>query len=216
MAGGWSMTRHGRATRSATRLLETARALHARGLVAGTAGNVSVRIGREILITPSRLPYERLSPRDVVAVAPDGRRLRGSHAPSRELPLHLEVYRARPDVGAIVHTHSPYATAWSFLDARLEPQTEDMDYYGVGAIRTVPPAPPGSQELAHAAAGTLGTAGAVLLGRHGVLAVGSDLDAARSVAEAVEHQAHVAWLLRGGDAAGRARRHLQTFDHLVG
>ena len=209
------MTRRVRTARSATGLLETARGLRDRGLLVGTAGNLSVRVEDDILITPSRLPYERLSRRDVVVVDRDGRPLRGRHLPSRELPLHLAVYRARPDVRAVVHTHSPHATAWSFLDAALEPRTEDMDYYDVGVVRTAPPATAGSDELARTAVATLAGDGAVLLARHGVVAVGTDLESAACVAEAVEHQAHVAWLLRDGLSAG-GNEGLQTFDHLVG
>jgi L-fuculose-phosphate aldolase len=160
---------------AAARLLRTARSLWERGLMAGTTGNVSMRRGSTVTITPSRMAYRMMARRDLAVVDLDGRPLRASPAPSRELPLHLAVYRARPDVGAVVHTHSPYATAWSFLTGQLEPRTEDMDYYGVGVVRTAAHAAPGSEALAREAAIALGSSRAALLGRHGVLAVATTL-----------------------------------------
>jgi L-fuculose-phosphate aldolase len=186
--------------RAKGQVLGAARALTDRGLVTGTTGNLSLRHAGAIIITPSRMAYESLRPRDLVTVAADGTVLRGRRAPSRELPLHLAVYAARPDAGAVVHTHTPHATAWSFLDRPLRPRTEEMEYYAIGEIRTSARAPAGSTELARHAVAALGGAGAVLLGGHGALALGADLDEALAVAEAVEHQAHVAWLLHAPDS----------------
>ncbi|MCW3041422.1 MAG: class aldolase/adducin family protein, partial [Solirubrobacterales bacterium] len=118
-----------------------------RGLVVGTIGNVSARDGADALrITPTRTDYRGLRARELVRVGvrdgvvrTSGAWRRTAAAPSQELPLHLAVYRARPDVGAIVHTHSPHATAWSFHGGPLAPRTEDMDYYAVGEVRCSPP-----------------------------------------------------------------------------
>ncbi|UGS36555.1 3-oxo-tetronate 4-phosphate decarboxylase [Capillimicrobium parvum] len=181
-------------------IIEAMRGLRARGFVVGTVGNASVRIADGLRITPSRRDYDAMGPEDLVDVDGRGRVLHGGHRPSRELWLHLAVYGARPDVCAIVHTHSPYATAWSFLGEPISPQTEEMSYYGIGRVGVAPAAPAGSPELAAAVAGSLGTAGAVLLHGHGVVAVGADLATAVTAAEAVEHQAHVGWLLRGAPA----------------
>jgi L-fuculose-phosphate aldolase len=101
------------------RVIEAARRLGPEGLVVGAAGNVSLRCGAGILITPTRLAYESMASADLVLVSTAGERLAGALPPSRELPLHLAIYRARPDVGALVHTHSPCATAWSFLGKPL-------------------------------------------------------------------------------------------------
>ncbi|MFA4929135.1 MAG: class II aldolase/adducin family protein [Patulibacter sp.] len=177
-------------------ILNAGRALVARGLVVGTVGNVSARDGDRLRITPTRVAYETMRRRDLVSVGiVDGRPL-GAVVPSRELPLHLAVYRARPDVSAVIHTHSVAATAWSFLDAPLEPELEDLDYYGIGPIRTAEPAPPGSDALARNVSHALGRSNAVLLGEHGVLAVGPTVADALIAAEVVEHQARVAWRLR--------------------
>jgi hypothetical protein len=166
-----------------------AREMHRRGLVAGTAGNVSAREGDRVHITPSGLPYPDMSEADVVTLALDGAVLAGDREPSSERRVHLAVYAARPDVGAIVHTHSGYATAWSSLGEPL-----------ATAVRISRPAPPGSDEIARAAVAALGDRAAALLARHGVLGVGSMLREALAVSDAVERQARVAWLRRGLDA----------------
>ncbi|HEV8099717.1 MAG TPA: class II aldolase/adducin family protein [Gaiellaceae bacterium] len=91
-------------------LAETLRTMAALGLVRGTEGNVSSRAGELVAISPSGLGYDTLRPEDVCLVTPGGGLVEGPE-PSVELPMHLAVYKARPDVGAVVHTHSPNATA---------------------------------------------------------------------------------------------------------
>ncbi|WP_210491452.1 class II aldolase/adducin family protein [Patulibacter sp. SYSU D01012] len=187
------------ARRRARAVVTAARALLDEGHVVGSVGNVSARVGRELRITPTRAAYERMRPRDLVRVDLATGAVRGAGVPSRELPLHLALYRARPDVGAVVHTHSVAATAWSFLGEALAPELEDLGYYDVGAVATAPAAPAGSAELARGAVAALGGGGAVLLGGHGVLTVGRTPEDAVVVARVVERQARVAWLLRGAD-----------------
>ena len=189
------------------RLISAARALERDGLVVGSTGNVSARVPGGARITPSRVPYERMRRRDLVTVADDGRVVRGRREPSIELPLHLAIYRARPDVAAVVHTHSAHATAWSFLGRELQPAIEDGAYFGIGPVRTSPPASAGSEQLAEVAVDALGASLAVLIGGHGVVAVGPSLETACTVARAVEHQARIAWLLLDRQAAhGRHER----------
>ncbi|MEV4421693.1 class II aldolase/adducin family protein [Patulibacter sp. NPDC049589] len=177
--------------------VDVARALEAEGLVVGTVGNVSVRTGPTAHITPTRTGYARMTARDLVMVDVATGGTVGAGTASRELPLHLAVYRARPDVGCVLHTHSVAATAWSFLDEPLVPELEDLAYHGIAPVRTSPPAAAGSDELARAAAGTLGPDTAVLLGHHGVLTVGATPQDALLAARVVERQARVAWLVRG-------------------
>jgi len=190
-----------RATSADRRLLrgavEVARALEPEGLVVGTVGNVSVRTGPTAHVTPTRTAYAGMRDRDLVMIDIVSGTTLGRGTPSRELPLHLAVYRARGDVGAVLHTHSVAATAWSFLDEPLRPELEDLDYHGIAPIRTSRPAPAGSAELARGAAEALGDGSAVLLGHHGVLTVGSTPEDALLVARVVERQARVAWLVRG-------------------
>lgn len=193
----WTLSGRADWARRDRAILAAGRSLIADGLVVGTVGNVSARHGDELRITPTRQPYETMRRRDLVRVdTRSGVPLASDARPSRELPLHLAVYCTRPDVAAVIHTHSPYATAWSFLDRALEPALEDLDYFGVGPVRTAAPAPPGSDALAANVSQALGGSNAVLLGRHGVLTTGTSVDDALVAARVVEHQARIAWLLR--------------------
>jgi L-fuculose-phosphate aldolase len=180
--------------------------LLAESLVVGTVGNVSVRLGDAILITPSRVPYQEMEASDLVLVNLEGEALfEASAPPSTELPLHLAVYRRRPDLRALVHTHSVAATAWSYLSETLVPMTAENVYHGVGEVRTSPGGEPGAAATGECAAAALGDSAAVLLACHGVLAGAGSPAAALDVARVVEHQARVAWILRdrgAGSAPG--------------
>ena len=185
-----------RASGAPAGLVAGGRRLAARGLVCGSVGNLSVREDDRVLVTPTRVPYEAMAEHDIVTVGLDGERIGGRHAPSRELALHLAIYRARPDVAAVVHAHGPHAAAWSFLGAPLAPVIEEAEYYGIGQVRVSAPAPAGSAELGEAAVAALGDSAAVLLARHGAVAVAADLERALVLADVVEHHARVACLLR--------------------
>ena len=126
------------------------------GLVAGTSGNVSAREGDRVHITPSGLPYGEMEEDDVVTLSLDGAVLGGTREPSSERRVHLAVYAARPDAGALVHSHSVHATAWSFLGEPLDTGTEELEHAAGGAVLTAPFAPTGSDEIAAAAVEALG------------------------------------------------------------
>lgn len=177
-------------------LLEAAIELGRSALVVGSLGNVSVRVGSGCCITPSMLPYERMTVDDLVTLDADGIVIDGDRAPSREAPLHREIYAARPDVGAIVHTHSPRAVAWSFLGDPLAPPIEELDYYGIGAVGVSLPARAGTAHVGAAAVEGLGDGAAVLLARHGVVTVADEPGRALTIARVIEHHAEIAWLLR--------------------
>jgi L-fuculose-phosphate aldolase len=166
------------------------------GLVAGTSGNVSARDGDRVLITPSRLPYEAMREDDVVALSLDGAVVDGAREPSSEWRVHMAVYAAREDARALVHSHSVHATAWSFLGEPLDTGTEELEHAAGGPVLTAPFAPSGSDDIATAAVEALGDRAAVLLGRHGVVAVGKSPARALDVCAAVERQAQIALLLR--------------------
>ena len=170
-------------------LAATGRAILSAGLVRGTQGNLSVRDGDRVLITPSGVPYESIEPDDTVVLGLDGSVLEGERAPSSERLVHLAIYRARDDARAIVHTHSRAAVRWSDLGEPLPLDGDD----GGAVIPTAAYALTGTDELATNAAGALGDAPAVLLAGHGVVAVGSALADARGVAERVERAAQDAW-----------------------
>src|SRR5439155_9263975 len=168
-----------------------------RGLVVGTSGNVGARLedGR-IAITPSSMEYDEMTPEAVAIVHADGSLSEGRHGPSSELQLHLAVFGARPDIGAIVHTHSPFATAFSA--ARRE--VPAVHYVlaplvapGRDTLRVAPYATFGTEELARNAVATLGADNACLLANHGAIAVAGSLTSALGRAERVEELAMLAW-----------------------
>jgi L-fuculose-phosphate aldolase len=181
-------------------IVATAREMLRLGLVAGTSGNVSAREDDLVHITPSALAYGEMGDGDLVTLSLEGALVVGEREPSSEHRVHLAVYAARPDAAAVVHTHSVYATAWSFLGEPLATGTEELEQAAGGEVRPSEPAPSGSEEVAHAAVEALRDRRAALLARHGVLALGDSPARALDVCAIVERQAQLAWLLRG---AGR-------------
>jgi L-fuculose-phosphate aldolase len=173
---------------AALRLLEA-------GLVRGTAGNVSARSGGLVAITPTGVDYRRLDQASVPVVDLHGRPVAGGLAPSSELPLHLAVYRARPDVGAVVHTHSTFATTFAVLGEEL-PAVHYVLAHAGRRVRVAPYATYGTGELADACVAALAGDRAVLLANHGVVAVGDGLERALLAAEAVEEVAELCWRAR--------------------
>lgn len=163
---------------SRAEVVATARAMAAEGLVAGSEGNVSVREGDLVHITPALLPYDETDPGDLVTLDLSGGVVAGEREPSSERAVHLAIYAARPDVRAIVHTHSPAATRLSFSGRDLG---ED--------VRTAAHAEPGSPELGTEVVIALGDRRAAVMARHGVVAVGGSLVEALAVAREVEGRA---------------------------
>lgn len=178
-------------------VVRVARLLRERGLAIGTSGNVGARLadGR-IAITPSTMDYDEMTTDDIVIVEPDGSPSEGHRQPSSEVRIHLEVFAARPDVRAIVHTHSPYATAWA-ATRRDVPAVHyvmaPLVTAGHDRIRVAPYATFGTAELARNAVETLGHDQAVLLANHGAVAVGTTLAGTLLRAERIEELAMLAW-----------------------
>ena len=162
---------------SRAEVVATARAMAAEGLVAGSEGNVSVREGEVLHITPALLPYDEMEEGDLVTLDLDGRVVAGEREPSSERAVHLAIYSARPGVLAIVHTHSPAATAHSSRAT------------GIEGVPTADYAEPGSGRLGEVVVAALGEREAVLMARHGVVAVGPTLAEALQVARRVERLA---------------------------
>jgi L-fuculose-phosphate aldolase len=169
-------------------ILATAMALDAAGLVPNKSGNVSARTRRGFLLTPAALPYPDTSAADLVELAPDGTVLDGARRPSSEWRMHAAIYEARPEVSAIVHTHSPRATALACAGRGL-PAFHYMIALAGGEVRCAPYATFGSPELATNAVAGLASRRATLLANHGVIAVGPTPKAARAVAFEVENLA---------------------------
>ncbi|MFI1735341.1 class II aldolase/adducin family protein [Streptomyces acidicola] len=169
-------------------LVATARRSVADGLVVGTSGNVSVRVGDTVLVTPTGVPYDRLTPDDVVGVDLDGSQILGSLRPTSELPMHLAVYGAT-GARAVVHTHAVHATAVSTLVREL-PLIHYMSAALGGVVRVAPYATYGTQELAENVLRALEGRTACLLQNHGTLTYGSTLS------EAYDRTAQLEWMCR--------------------
>ena len=175
------------------RVCEHARRMWEAGLVIGSAGNVSVRAPdpNRWVITPSSVAYAELTPEQVVVVDEEGDLEEGERAPSFETPIHLGVYRARPDVSAVIHTHSRYATVLAVLRRPIPTVVDEMVVYLGGRVEVAEYGTSGSEELAERVVAALEDRAACLIANHGVLAVGKDLRKAYRAAELVEHLAHV-------------------------
>jgi L-fuculose-phosphate aldolase len=176
-------------------LCETLRRMAAGGLVLGAAGNASARAGELIAISPSRLWYATLRPEDVCLVGADGALVDGRR-PSVELPMHLGLLAARPDVGAVVHTHSPYATALScVLDEIPVVEPEQAATVG-GAVPVAPYAPSGTAAAGEAVLAAAAARRAAVIRAHGPVCLGGDLAEALACAFAVEENARIYALAR--------------------
>jgi L-fuculose-phosphate aldolase len=161
-------------------IVRTCTELSATGLVVGTAGNVSVRAGDLVAITPSGVDYARLSAVDVGVYQLDGFPVDASLAPTSELPLHLAIYDARADAAAIVHTHPVAATAVSTLVDELPALHYYVAMFG-GSIRVAPYATYGTLELAGNVVAALDGRTGCLMGNHGAVTLGPDLKTAHDL-----------------------------------
>ncbi|OIP28257.1 MAG: class II aldolase [Chloroflexi bacterium CG15_BIG_FIL_POST_REV_8_21_14_020_46_15] len=168
------------------------RMLH-KGLVIGASGNISIRISGEdkIVITPSQIKYDKIGVNDIVVVDFKKNVLEGDRSPSVETGMHIGVYETRPDVGAIVHTHSVYASAIASLGKTIPPFLDDIVLMLGGEIEVAEYGMPGSKELAENAVRALGKKNAVLLANHGSLSCGKNLEGAFVNAELVERVAKI-------------------------
>ena len=173
-------------------VVEAGRSMSAQGLVAGTWGNLSLRCGESgfIAITPSGRPYNEITATDITVVDSEGRTIEGCN-PSSEMPLHLAIYKARPDVRAIAHTHSLYATACAVAGVSIPPCLEELVQAVGGGVEVAAYALPGTAELAGSVVAALGGRSAALMSNHGVVACGPSLREALLVAQLVEKAAQI-------------------------
>ncbi|KAB1143029.1 class II aldolase/adducin family protein [Streptomyces luteolifulvus] len=169
-------------------LVATARRTVSDGLVVGTSGNVSVRVGDAVLVTPSGVPYDRLTPDDITGVALDGRQVLGTLVPTSELPMHLAVHTTT-DARAVVHTHAVHATAVSTLVPEL-PAIHYMAGALGGPVRVAPYATYGTEELAENMLHALADRSGCLLRNHGTITYGATLD------QAYDRTAQLEWMCR--------------------
>ncbi|MGA3353774.1 MAG: class II aldolase/adducin family protein [Acidimicrobiales bacterium] len=175
-------------------IVQTAQQMELTGLVEGTAGNVSCidESRRYALITPTGVNYANLDPAELPVVDLDGNVLSGKYLPSSELQMHLQVYRSRPDVQSVVHTHSRFATTFAVLNQPISAVHYVLAFAGP-SVEVAPYRTYGTPELGECCADTLGGRNAVLLQNHGVIAVGSSAPKALNVAQVVEYTAELLW-----------------------
>ncbi len=171
-------------------------------LITSTGGNVSVRLEppeEGYVITPSRMHKGGLRPEDLVRLDPEGRPLETHRPPSVETPMHVAVYRAYPEVGAVVHTHAPLATALGIVGGHIPPIT--VDAVPFLEMRIVPYGLPGDPVLIDRVVEALQYSPAVILQNHGLVTVGKNLRQAANRALALEETLHIllACRLLGGE-----------------
>ena len=169
-------------------IVAVSRELDAAGMMPNKSGNLSCRVPGGFLVTPSGVPYRSLEPGQVVRFDDDGTPEPGGMRPSSEWRMHAAIYACRPDVSAVVHTHSPSATAMACAGLGI-PVFHYMIALAGGAIRCASYATFGSADLAANAIAGLEGRRAVLLANHGVVAAGPTLLAAQAIAVEVENLA---------------------------
>lgn len=176
-------------------VLDAVRRIVAAGLVSGSSGNVSRRIstpsGDLFAVTASRVPYHRFGIDDVLVVDAEIDPVVGNGIPSSESLAHMAAYRARADVGAVIHTHSVYASAFAVAGQPIPCVLDEQVLLLGGAVAVAEYGPSASEQLADNAVASLGQRAAVLLRHHGVLGVGADIDEAVAVVDLVERIAKV-------------------------
>ena len=160
-------------------IIDSCLEMNAIGLNQGTSGNISVRFGDRMLITPSAVPYTQMTP-DLIAALPldDGEAWEGPRKPSSEWRFHLDILNARPEIGAVVHAHPTYCTALAMLREDIPAAHYMIAAFGGTSVRCSPFAIFGTAELSRHAVAALEDRTACLLANHGAIAIGATLEAA--------------------------------------
>lgn len=177
-------------------IVATGLAISRSGLVQSTQGNISA-VDRKLgmmAITPSGMNYDALTAEDIVVTDLFGNVVEGDRNPSTELPVHAYILRERDDVNAIVHTHSPFATALTLVDQEVPPVMIQLAEAVGGSVPIAPYTPGGQVRLGEVAMEAMQDKNAVLLKNHGVIGVGPNLHRALFVATMVEDTAKVYWI----------------------
>lgn len=203
-------------------IVRVGRHLSSLGLSPGSSGNVSVRLGNAVFITPTGSSLARVQPADIAVAALDRASSDGAvhpgPKPSKELPLHLAVYLNRPDARAVIHLHSPYATAVACLAADPDgvaalPVLTPYRWMRLGTVPLIGYAAPGSIDLRDGVARHAAAHGTVLLANHGSVVAAPTLDGATDLAEELEAAAQLAVLLRGFSPIPLTAEQRAELDH---
>ena len=190
-------------------IIAKARWMNASGLNQGTSGNLSARHGEVMLITPSAVPYDQMQPEMIAAMPLEGEygSWKGPLKPSTEWRFHLDIMRSRSDVGAIVHTHSTYATVLAITRRSIPACHYMMAAFGGMDIRCAGYARYGTKELSDLALAALDGRTGCLLANHGMIATGASLDKAMWLAvelETIAKQYYMSLLIGGPVLLGEA------------
>jgi L-fuculose-phosphate aldolase len=183
-------------------IVEVGRRMYARGYTASNDGNISVRLdaGR-LLMTPKSVCKGFMEPSMMCITDLEGKKLAGERDPSSEMQMHLEVYRQRPDVQAVVHAHPPIATAFAVAGIPLDRAVLAEVVTTLGSVPIADYATPSTKELPQAVSKYIKAHDGMLLANHGALTVGTDLYSAYFKMETIEHFAHISFIARmlGGE-----------------
>jgi L-fuculose-phosphate aldolase len=178
-------------------IVEVGRRMYARGYTASNDGNISVRLGSDrLLMTPKSVCKGFMTPDMMCITDLGGRKLQGDRDPSSEMLMHLEVYRQRPDVAAVVHAHPPTATGFAVAGIPLDRAVLAEVLTTLGSIPIAEYATPSTQELPDAVRRYIKAHDGMLLANHGALTVGTDLFGAYYKMETVEHFAKISLVAR--------------------
>ena len=185
-ADGWRVQRQA--------VVDTAQEMSRLGLVAGYSGNVSLRLPGSpprFAITPSQRPYHSLTWQDILVINAAGEVVLGDLPPSSERLMHLGIYGARTDAGAVVHCHPVYASVCAVAGMEVPPIVDELVVFVGGAVRVAGYAFPGTPDMGRNASLALEGRKAALLRNHGLVAMGRDLAEALEVCQLVERASHV-------------------------
>lgn len=196
-------------------IIATCRAMERIGHFVGTWGNVSARVPEGFLVTPSRIGYDVIQPTDIVTVSLDGKIIDGHRRPSSETGVHRLVLNKKPSVGAIIHSHPPYASAVACLQRSIPVFVEDVAQIIGGEVKCTRYVPAGQHHnLAEEVARTIGEENAVLLANHGALICGRNLNEAFVACQILEKAAQMMLLTAPqGGPLPIAPEHLQSERH---
>jgi len=183
-------------------IVEVGRRLYARGYTASNDGNISVRLGSDrLLMTPTSVCKGFMTPEMMCITDLDGKKLEGERNPSSEMQMHLEVYRRRPDVNAVVHAHPPIATGFAVAGIPLDRAVLAEVVCTLGSVPIAEYATPSTKELPAAVGKYVQAHDGMLLANHGALTLGKDVFSAYYKMETIEHFAKISLVARllGGE-----------------
>ena len=176
-------------------IVEVGKRMYARGYVASNDGNISARLDdNKVLVTPTGISKGFMKPEDLVVINMEGKVLSGAKKPSSEILMHLQVYKDRPDVNSVCHTHPPYATGFAVAGIPLDKCVLPEVVITLGSIPLIEYGTPGTKELYQPVTKQIKDHDAFLLANHGALTVGNDVFNAYYKMETLEHFAQIAFI----------------------